>query len=122
MAVRAVRGATQVAADERGPIMEAVAELVVEMLGANEVDPADVISMILTSTPDLVSVYPATAARLAGMEDVPLLSATEVAVPGAMPRVVRVMAHIESPRPRSEIVHVYLRGTEGLRAAASSPQ
>ena len=122
MAVRAVRGATQAAADQREPIMEAVGELVTEMLAANDIDPADVISMILTSTPDLVSVYPATAARLAGMEDVPLLSATEVAVPGTMPRVVRVMAHVESPRSRADIVHVYLRGTEGLRAAATAPQ
>jgi chorismate mutase len=102
--------------------MEAVGELVTEMLAANDIDPADVISMILTSTPDLVSVYPATAARLAGMEDVPLLSATEVAVPGTMPRVVRVMAHVESQKPRADIVHVYLRGTEGLRAAATAPQ
>ncbi len=122
MAVRAVRGATQVAADEREPMMEAVAELVKAMLAANDTDPADVISMILTSTPDLVSAYPATAARLAGLEDVPLLSATEVAVPGAMPRVVRVMAHIESSKPRADIAHVYLRGTEGLRAAATAPQ
>ena len=119
MAVRAVRGATQVAADERLPIMEAVGELIREMLAANAIDPADVISVILTSTPDLVSVYPATAARLAGLEDVPLLSACEVAVPGAMPRVVRVMAHVESPRARAEITHVYLRGTEGLRQAAT---
>jgi chorismate mutase len=98
--------------------MEAVGELVTEMLAANDVDPADVISVILTSTPDLVSVYPATAARLAGLEDVPLLSATEVAVPGAMPRVVRVMAHIESGRTRAQIEHVYLRGTETLRQDA----
>jgi chorismate mutase len=102
-------------ADAREPIMEAVAELVHEMLAANGVDPADVISMILTSTPDLVSCYPATAARLAGLEDVPLLSATEVAVPGAMPRVVRVMAHVESDVPRARIEHVYLRGTSSLR-------
>lgn len=98
--------------------MEAVGELVTEMLAANDVDPADVISVILTSTPDLVSVYPATAARLAGLEDVPLLSATEVAVPGAMPRVVRVMAHVESDRTRAQIEHVYLRGTETLRQDA----
>lgn len=102
-------------ADARGPIMAAVGELVKQMLAANEVDPADVISVILTSTPDLVSCYPATAARLAGLEDVPLLSATEVAVPDAMPRVVRVMAHVESDRTRAQIQHVYLRGTDSLR-------
>lgn len=95
--------------------MEAVGELVTQMLVANDIDPDGVISVILTSTPDLVSVYPATAARLAGLEDVPLLSAQEVAVPGAMPRVVRVMAHVESQRTRAQIQHVYLRGTESLR-------
>jgi len=95
--------------------MAAVGDLVKQMLAANEVDPADVISVILTSTPDLVSCYPATAARLAGLEDVPLLSATEVAVPDAMPRVVRVMAHVESDRTRAQIQHVYLRGTDSLR-------
>lgn len=114
-----MRGATQVAADAREPILTAVGELVTRMLADNDVDPADVISVILTSTPDLVSVYPATAARLAGLEDVPLLSAQEVAVPGAMPRVVRVMAHVESARPRGEIQHVYLRGTESLRRDAA---
>ena len=118
MAVRAVRGATQVAVDEPDVIMTTVAELVTEMLAANGLDGEQVISMLLTSTPDLVSAFPATAARLAGLEDVPLLSATEVGVPGSMPRVVRAMAHVECDTPRSEIKHVYLRGTEGLRKAA----
>lgn len=118
MAVRAVRGATQAAVDEPDAIMEAVAELVLRMLDANGLEGEQVISMVLTSTPDLVSAYPATAARLAGLEDVPLLSACEVAVPGAMPRVVRVMAHVESDLPRAQMQHVYLRGTEGLRRSA----
>ncbi len=95
--------------------MEAVGELIREMLAVNQVAPDDVISVILTSTPDLISCYPATAARLAGLDDVPLLSATEVAVPDAMPRVVRVMAHVESDIPRAKVEHVYLRGTESLR-------
>jgi chorismate mutase len=95
--------------------MEAVGELIKEMLAVNQVAPDDVISVILTSTPDLISCYPATAARLAGLHDVPLLSATEVAVPDAMPRVVRVMAHVESDIPRAKVEHVYLRGTESLR-------
>jgi len=100
--------------------MEAVRELVTDMLAVNDIDPEDVISVILTSTPDLVSCYPATAARLAGLKDVPLLSAQEVAVPGAMPRVVRVMAHVESDLPRRKVQHVYLRGTEGLRQATAN--
>lgn len=120
MAVRAVRGATSVEADDRDEILDAVGELVAEMLRVNSLDPEAVISMILTSTPDLVSVFPATGARLAGLHDVPLLSAQEVAVEGSTPRVVRVMAHVETDRSRHEIVHVYLRGTHGLRQAAET--
>lgn len=106
------------AVDEPDAIMAAVAELVREMLTANDIADEHLISMVLTSTPDLVSAYPATGARLAGLIDVPLLSACEVAVPGAMPRVVRVLAHVQSEVSRAQVQHVYLRGTEGLRRAA----
>ena len=71
--------------------------------------------MILTATPDVVSEFPAYAARRAGLDDVPLLSATEMAVPGAMPRVIRLMAHVETDLPRAAVKHVYLRGAAGLR-------
>ena len=54
-------------------------------------------------------------ARKFGFHDVPLLCATEIAVPGALPRVVRLMAHIETDRPRSAVNHVYLRGAKALR-------
>ena len=120
MALRAVRGATHVASDDRDAIMDAVGELVMQMLAVNGIDSEDVISMILTSTPDLVSAFPATAARLAGLEDVPLLSAQELAIEGSMPRVVRVLAHVESDKSRHDIEHVYLRGTHGLRQAAAN--
>ena len=75
----------------------------------------DLISVVLTATPDLTSEFPAYAARLAGLSDVPLLSATEIAVPGAMPRVIRLLAHVETDVPRSSVKHVYLRGAAALR-------
>lgn len=117
MAVRAIRGATQLSVDSREEMIDAVGELVLQMLAVNEIPDDAVISFILTSTPDLVSCYPATAARVAGLDDVPLLSAQEVPVADAMPRVVRVMAHVQTSRARSQMQHVYLRGTEGLRQA-----
>jgi chorismate mutase len=66
-------------------------------------------------TPDLASEFPATAARDLGLVDVPLLCATEIPVPDAMERVVRLLAHIETDRPRSAVEHVYLRGAARLR-------
>jgi chorismate mutase len=115
MSVRAVRGATQVDNDEREEILEATAELVAEVLARNALRPDDVISMLFTATPDLTSEFPAYAARKMGLTDVPLLCATEISVPGAMPRVLRLMAHVETDRTRADIRHVYLRGARALR-------
>jgi chorismate mutase len=115
MTVRAVRGAVQVDSADRDAILEATAELVTEVMSRNDLTTDDVISVLFTSTPDLTAEFPAYAARQMGMTDVPLLCACEIAVPGAMPRVLRVLAHAESDRPRSAIAHPYLRGAAALR-------
>ena len=115
MAVRAIRGAIQVDADEREAILEGTAELIAEVMSRNDLTTDDVISVLFTVTPDLTAEFPALAARKTGFHAVPLMCATEIPVPGAMPRVVRLMAHVESDRARSEIQHVYLRGAIALR-------
>jgi chorismate mutase len=115
VAVRAIRGATQVAADDRDEVLDATRELVTTVLERNELDPADLISILFTATPDLVSEFPALAARELGLGDVPLMCATEIAVPHALPRVLRLMAHVETVKPRADVQHVYLRGAVALR-------
>jgi chorismate mutase len=115
VAVRAVRGATQVDADDRDRILEATAELVTEVMNRNALTTDDVISVVFTATPDLSAEFPALAARKLGFHEVPLLCASEIDVPHALPRVIRLMAHIETDRPRSAIQHVYLRGAAALR-------
>lgn len=115
MATRAVRGAIQVDADDRGQVLAATTELLSAVLERNALKPDDLISVVFTATPDLVSEFPAYAARQMGITDVPLLCASEIAVPGAMPRVLRLLAHVETDLPRSEVRHVYLRGAAQLR-------
>ena len=115
MTVRAVRGAVQIDTDDRDAILEGTAELVTEVMTRNELTTDDVISVLFTATPDLTAEFPALAARKIGFHDVPLMCATEINRPGAMPRVIRLMAHIETGRPRSAIQHVYLRGAVALR-------
>ena len=100
MAVRAIRGATQVDADDREQVLEATRELVSAVLERNDLGHDDVISILFTATPDLVSEFPALAARELGMGDVPLMCATEIDVPHALPRVLRLMAHVETARDR----------------------
>ena len=115
MAVRAVRGAIQVDADERQQVLDATTELLRAVLDRNGLGQEDLISVVFTATPDLTSEFPAYAARQLGFVDVPLMCATEISVAGAMPRVVRLMAHAELDGPRSDVQHVYLRGAVGLR-------
>lgn len=115
MAVRAVRGAVQVDGNDRTEILAATAELVTEVMSRNELSTDDVISVVFTATADLTAEFPALAARKLGFQEVPLLCAAEIDVPGAMPRVVRLMMHIDTGKPRSDIQHVYLRGAAALR-------
>lgn len=113
--VRAIRGAIQVDANDRESILAGVTELVTAVMERNRLTTDDVISVIFTATPDLTAEFPALAARKLGFHDVPLICASEIDVEGAMPRVVRLMAHVETDLPRHEIQHVYLRGAVALR-------
>ena len=115
MAVRAIRGAIQVDANQRAAVLEGTAELVTEVMMRNGLAPDDVISVVFTATPDLTAEFPALAARKIGFQDVPLLCASEIDVPGALPRIVRLLMHVETGKPRSALQHVYLRGATALR-------
>lgn len=115
MAVRALRGATQLDVDEREHLLESVRDLLAELLKVNELTADDFISVVFTVTPDLHSEFPAVAARELGFGSVPLLCTQEIDVPGALPRVVRLLAHVETDRPRAQMRHVYLRGARALR-------
>ncbi|MEU9702014.1 chorismate mutase [Streptomyces sp. NPDC047981] len=115
MAVRAVRGAVQLERDEAGHMSEQVEELLTAVLERNGLTADDLISIWFTATPDLHSDFPAAAARRIGIVDVPLICAQELDIEGAMPRVVRLLAHIESELPKSAIAHVYLGAAAALR-------
>lgn len=114
-AVRALRGATTLDADTADQMLLRVPVLVTEMLERNGVHKDDLISVVFTATPDLTSMFPATAAREVGLGDVPLLCARELDVEGATPLCVRVLMHISTERARHELHHVYLEGARGLR-------
>jgi chorismate mutase len=115
MAVRAIRGATQLEVDDRDHLLASVDELIREILTQNGLATDDLISMLFTATPDLHSEFPALAARQLGIGDVPLLCTQELDIAGAMPRVIRVMLHVETTLTKAEVRHVYLRGAAALR-------
>ena len=113
--LRALRGATTAAEDTPAAIVEATEELLRALFERNEVEQGDVVSVIFTATQDLVAEFPAAAARRLGLSDVPLLCASEIAVPGSVERCVRVLVHLYSERDPASLRHVYLRGAEALR-------
>ena len=113
MSIRAIRGAVQIEANTAEAIAAGTKELLLEVLSANELTPAQVISVLLTATPDLTAAFPAAAAREVGFEAVPLMCAVEIDVQGALPRVIRAMATVEIEG--DEVSHIYLGGAKALR-------
>jgi chorismate mutase len=114
-AVRALRGATTLDLDDADHLRERVHALLDELFARNDLTNDDVISILITATPDIHSEYPATVARSWGLPDVPLIGAQEMDKPGGLPRCVRLLAHVHSERSKAEMRHVYLEGARVLR-------
>ena|ERR1700722_17064931 len=113
--VRAVRGATTVDRDTPEAITERVVALLEQILDRNGLVEDDIISILFTATEDIVSTFPATAARSMGLGAVPLICARELAITGSVDHCIRVMLHVNTEHSRDEIHHVYLEGAQGLR-------
>ena len=115
MLTRGVRGATTIQANTRQAILEATTELLSAIVEANGIDVDDVASAFFTSSPDLNAEFPALAARQMGWTHVALLCGHEMDVPGALPRCLRILLHVNTEKKPGEIVHVYLHGAKVLR-------
>lgn len=123
MVVRGIRGATTVSSDTSAEILDATKELLQEVLRTNGItDFEEIASIIFTTSPDLTASFPAEAARHIGMNQVPLLCASEIAKPGAMPLCIRVLIHWNTDKKQAEITHVYLREAKKLRPDVASAQ
>src|SRR5215472_18465499 len=112
---RGLRGATTVNGNTREEILEATRELLTALCVRNQLDIEDITSVFFTVTEDLDAEHPARAARQLGWDDVALLCAREIPVPGALPRCIRVLLHVNTARSSSELRHVYLRQAGSLR-------
>lgn len=113
--MRALRGATTVAVNERAAIEDATAELLTAMLARNDARPDDLVSVLFTATEDLDAQFPAAAARRLGLGSVPLMDAAELPVRGALPRCIRVLMHLYTTRDYADLRHVYLGDARALR-------
>ena len=114
MRLIALRGATTVEANEGDAILAATGELIGELLARNKLDAGSIVSCIFTLTDDLDAEFPAVAARQIGLSRVPLLCTREIPVPGALPRVIRILMHCYPP-VGLDPQHVYLGEARKLR-------
>jgi chorismate mutase len=119
--LRALRGAITVEDNDAEQILTATEELVSQMVELNALSHDDIVSCIFTCTEDLDAEFPAVAARNLGLNDVPLICAREISVPGSLPRVIRLMVHCYAD-PETPARHVYLRDAVALRADLQSAQ
>jgi chorismate mutase len=115
--VRAVRGATTIDVDDADHIADRVEAMLREMLDRNGLTCGDLVSLLFSATPDVRATFPATAARarLPELAEVPLMNMAELDIAGALPRCIRVMAHVECDLPRAAVHHVFLEGAAALR-------
>lgn len=103
------------ARNEKSEILSATDELLRTLIEANGLQPDDIVSAFFTVTRDLDAVFPARAAEEFGWDIVAVLHASEIPVPGSLPRCIRLLVHAYTSRGRSEIKHCYLRGATALR-------
>jgi chorismate mutase len=117
----ALRGAVQVHRNDADSILASAEELMRELMRRNELAPERIVSCVFTVTDDLDAEFPAVAARRVGLDSVPLLCAREVAVPGSMQRVIRVLVHYYAGVDH-EPAHTYLGATQELRSDLDAAQ
>lgn len=115
MSLRAIRGAITLSEDSKKEVTEKVQTLLNEIFKANAIDKDDIVSIIFSATPDITSMYPATAARMMGLDDVALFGTQELFPHGAMPLCIRVLLHAELNVEKSQIKHIYLGEAQKLR-------
>ncbi len=116
MAIRGIRGATTIDTDEREKVLSSTRELLEKIFEANpDLKTENIASAFFTVTGDIVSAFPALAARQIGWDQVPMMCAREIPVPDSLPLCIRVLIHWNTGKAQDSIRHVYLRGAEKLR-------
>ena len=114
--MRGIRGATTIETDVKENVLSATLELLEKIFASNpDLKTEDIASAIFTVTEDIISAFPALAARQIGWDQVPMMCAREIPVPDSLPLCIRVLIHWNTSKAQDAVRHVYLRGAEKLR-------
>ncbi len=112
----AIRGAAQADANDEESILAATRELVSELMERNELEPESFVSVIFTvhRRPRTRS-SPRSPRASSDSGEVPLLCNREMEVPGAMERVIRLLAHYHAPADHTPAARLSGRDEEAPR-------
>lgn len=114
--MRGIRGATTITSDTPELVWQETAKLVTQMAEKNTIDVEDIVSVTISTTPDITSAFPAKAVRtMEGWEYVPTMCMHEMNVPGALPLCIRVLMHVNSTVSQKDVLHIYLNEAVQLR-------
>ncbi|HWL22780.1 MAG TPA: chorismate mutase [Ureibacillus sp.] len=114
--IRGIRGATTIQANLPEMIYNETAQLVLEIAKKNNIHPEEIASVVISTTPDINTAFPAKAVRtLEGWQFVPTMCMHEMNVPNALPLCIRVLMHVNTDIPQKDIQHIYLNGAVVLR-------
>lgn len=114
--IRGVRGATTVTADLNDLVLLETSRLVEEMTKANDILPGDIASVVISTTTDITSAFPARAVRgIEGWSYVPVMCTHEMSVPGALEKCIRLLMHVNTEKTQQQIEHIYLNNAVALR-------
>jgi chorismate mutase len=114
--IRGIRGATTVNENVESVILKATDELLHEMIRQNDIQPENVVQVIMTVTQDLTTAFPAKALRsIDGWTYVPVMCMLEIPVPNSLEKCIRVMMTVQTDEKQENIQHVYLNEAVKLR-------
>ncbi|HWL13083.1 MAG TPA: chorismate mutase [Ureibacillus sp.] len=114
--IRGVRGATTVTEDRPELIFNETEILVQEIARANNIQPEEIISVLISTTTDITSGFPAKAVRsIEGWQYVPTMCTHEMSVPNALPLCIRVLLHVNTELSQKDVRHIYLNDAVSLR-------
>lgn len=114
--IRGVRGATTVTEDSNEQVLQETTRLVMEMAKANNIDPESIASVIISTTTDISSAFPARAVRsIDGWTYVPVMCTHEMNVPGSLSKCIRLLMHVNTDQAQKDIQHIYLNNAVQLR-------
>lgn len=114
--IRGVRGAITVQSDQTENVLAETEKLIREIVRANNIVAEDVASVVISTTPDITSAFPAKAVRtMEGWSYVPVMCMHEMNVPNALPLCIRVLMHVNTEISQQAIRHIYLNEAVKLR-------